>query len=36
MKKILIFSFLISTITFSSESIGVDKENKYRYKIKSS
>ncbi|MGL5210487.1 FMN-binding protein [Cetobacterium sp.] len=34
MKKILIFSFLISTVTFSSESIGVGKDDKYGYEIK--
>lgn len=34
MKNFLIFSLLISTISFANESIGVGKDEKYGYEIK--
>lgn len=34
MKKILILSLLISTISLASESIGIGKNEKYGYEIK--
>lgn len=34
MKKILIFSFLVSAISFANESVGIGKNERYGYEIK--